>query len=449
MGSYHIRGGKPLSGTVKASGNKNAALPCLAAAMLTDEKLVLRNIPEIEDVQVMISIMKTLGVSVEPLPGERSSYTIKRDDLRGDIPRELADAIRASILFAGPLLALQGSIVLPPPGGDVIGHRRLDTHFLVFSSFGGKAELQDNGDIYVRLDSFPSGDTTVFLDEASVTATENAIMLAVMAKKGTETLIRHAAGEPHVQNLCSFLQKMGAEISGIGSNLLRIKGGLKLHGCDYTIGSDYMEIGSFIGLAAAVKGEITIQGVEREHMPMIEMGFARLGITWEYSGNALCVPAEQHRKIVPEVGGAIPHIDDGPWPTFPSDLMSILAVTATQNEGTILIHEKMFESRMFFIDILIRMGAGIVLCDPHRAVITGPSRLHGQQVDSPDVRAGMALVIASLCASGRSTIRNIYQIERGYEGLCRKLVSLGADVTREDDQVSGSRREDGNSVNRL
>jgi UDP-N-acetylglucosamine 1-carboxyvinyltransferase len=294
--------------------------------------------------------------------------------------------------------------------------------------------LLENGDIRISMEKAAEGEISVFLDEASVTATENAVMLAAASKPGTVTVIQHAACEPHVQDLCGMLTAMGAEIEGIGSNLLTVHGaGGVLRGCDFTIGSDYMEIGSFIGLAAATGGEVTVHGIERRYMPMMELGFARLGISWEYDagGTVLHVPAGQRRKIVPDVGGMIPHIDDGPWPGFPSDLMSILAVAATQSEGTLLIHEKMFESRMFFIDMLIRMGARIVLCDPHRAVISGPSRLRGQRVDSPDVRAGMALVIAALCAEGTSEIRNIYQIERGYEHLCEKLISLGADISRD------------------
>ncbi len=422
--SYIIRGGRPLEGEIPAGGNKNAALPCIAAALLTNEPVELSRVPEIEDVQVMLQLAQEAGACITRLAGGR--YRIQRNAIVTRVPGELADRIRASILLAAPMLAVGGSLTLPPPGGDVIGYRRLDTHFLVFSSFGGEASIQENGDISVEIVREPSGE--VFLDEASVTATENAVMLA-SAIPG-RTVITNAASEPHVQDLCRMLVLMGAHIEGIGSNLLTVEGSRNLRGCSVTLGPDYMEIGSYIGLIASVGGRICITGVEHHHLRMISLEFGKLGISWEKHEESLVCTCTDKRSVVPDIGGIIPKIDDAPWPGFPSDLMSIMAVTATQTAGTVLIHEKMFESRLFFVDTLIRMGASIIVCDPHRAVITGPSRLKGQDVASPDVRAGMALVIAALSARGESRIQNVYQIERGYEGLCRKLSSIGADIKR-------------------
>lgn len=426
MGSYIIQGGKPLSGEVTASGNKNAALPCIAATLLTDEAVVLKNLPEIEDVHIMFKILQGLGSEVKRLsPG---TYQIQTGDISGTIDEVLADLIRASILFAGPLLGRVGKVALAPPGGDIIGLRRLDTHFLAFEALGAVSQVTN--DRYIVIEAATLTGSDIFLDEASVTATENAVMAAVLA--GGKTVIRNAASEPHVQDLCRMLSRMGAEITGIGSNLIHIAGVPRLGGCEYTIGSDYMEIGSYIGLAAATGGEITIHGVQLEHLPMIRLGYKKLGITWVEQGQSLHVPAHQSRVICTDVSGMMTKIDDAPWPGFPADLLSIITVIATQMQGTVLVHEKMFESRMFFVDMLIRMGAFIVLCDPHRAVISGPSRLHGALVTSPDVRAGMALVIAALSADGRSEIQNVFQIERGYEDLCGKLHALGANIVRKD-----------------
>lgn len=424
MDKYLVKGGKRLYGTVEAGGNKNSALPCIAASLLADEPVVLHRVPEIEDVSVMFQLVRSLGAQVKHIgPG---SWSIHRSAVGTHIEKHLADAIRASILLAAPVLALEQYVELPPPGGDVIGHRRLDTHFLVFESFGGEAQILESGNIAVEMREHLPSD--VFLDEASVTATENALMLAASAD-GKST-IRNAAAEPHVQDLCMMLSAMGADISGIGSNLLIVEGLKHLRGCEFTLGADYMEVGSFIGLTASTGGRVTVSGTDRTHLRILRQGFRKLEIDWTDSESSITVVCEKPRSTVPGIGGHIPKIDDAPWPGFPSDLLSIAAVAATQTDGTILIHEKMFESRLFFMDTLIRMGARIILCDPHRAVVSGPSRLHGQVMTSPDVRAGMALVIAALAAEGESEIQNIYQIERGYESLCGKLQQIGADIQR-------------------
>lgn len=423
MYEYNIEGGFPVKGQIKASGNKNAALPCIAAALLTPEPVILRNIPEIEDVQVMTAIFSDLGGKVEKLEKNTFKLTMK-DNPASTIPAQLSTKIRASILFAGPLLARTGKVVLPPPGGDVIGRRRLDTHFLALSELGARYEV----DTQISFSANKLKGQDIFLDEASVTATENAVMAAVLAEG--DTIISNAACEPHVQDLCRMLNGMGAQISGIGSNTIYIKGVQELHGTDFFIGPDYMEIGSFIGLAAVTHGSLTITDIAPRDMRAIKLSFAKLGIRWEIDNNTLIVPAQQELKVNCDIGGMIPKIDDAPWPGFPPDLTSIMTVVATQVEGMALIHEKMFESRMFFVDKLIGMGARITLCDPHRAVVYGPSVLHGADLVSPDVRAGMAMVIAALCARGESRIRNVYQIERGYEDLTRRLQSLGAHIER-------------------
>jgi UDP-N-acetylglucosamine 1-carboxyvinyltransferase len=421
MNKYLVEGGCPISGTIKASGNKNAALPCIAAALLTGEPVTLRNIPDIEDVQVMLEIYRSLGGEVEAAGPNVRRLTLK-DVKSSEIPEELARKIRASILFAGPLLARTGRAVLPPPGGDVIGRRRLDTHFLALTELGAKVKIKDAFVFTAR--RLMGAD--IFLDEASVTATENAVMAAVLARG--ETILTNAAGEPHVQDLCRMLNSMGADIQGIGSNILTIKGVEKLGGCDFEIGVDFIEVGSFIGLAAVTGGGLTIEGPRPEDLRSARIAFGKLGITWEHEGTTLRVPAKQAMKVNCDLGGMIPKIDDAPWPGFPPDLTSIVTVVATQVTGTVLIHEKMFESRMFFVDKLIGMGARIVLCDPHRAVISGPTRLAGSELFSPDIRAGMAMVIAAMCAEGRSVISNIYQIERGYENLVTRLSSLGGKI---------------------
>lgn len=423
MYEYSIEGGYPISGTIKASGNKNAALPCIAAALLTKETVTLRNIPDIEDTGVMLEILKALGAKVEK--GGNHIWKITAAEIkRTDIPSEYTKKIRASILFAGPLVARTGKAALFPPGGDVIGRRRLDTHFLALTELGARVAVTNKFEFTAN----KLVGKELFLDEASVTATENAVMAAVLAEGRTE--ITNAASEPHVQDLCNMLNLMGAKISGIGSNILVIDGVKKLGGADFTIGPDFMEIGSFIGLAAATKGSITITGVNAKDMRPLKISFSKLGIRWDIEGDTLTVSSDQELKVNTDLGGMIPKIDDSPWPGFPPDLTSIMTVVATQVDGTVLIFEKMFESRMFFVDKLISMGARITLCDPHRAVVSGPSTLHGDHLVSPDVRAGMAMVIAAMAAHGKSRISNVYQIERGYEHLVERLQSLGAHIER-------------------
>jgi UDP-N-acetylglucosamine 1-carboxyvinyltransferase len=426
MHKYLIEGGVPVKGRIRASGNKNSALPCIAATAMAGAPVVLRNVPDIEDVQVMLDVLRHLGASVEAAGG--NAWRIDpRAMARSDVPPEEARKVRASILFAGPLLARFGRVDLPPPGGDVIGRRRIDTHVLALQELGARIEI--DGAFRFVADSLRGAD--IFLDEASVTGTENVVMAAVRAKG--RTTIRNAASEPHVQDLCRLLVAMGARIEGIGSNVLRIDGVDGLGGADFSIGPDYMEIGSFIGLTAATRGELEIEGVAPEDLRPLKVAFGRLGIGWELKGDVLVVPSDQSMKVVTDLGGQVPKIDDSPWPGFPADLTSIMTVVATQTEGTVLIHEKMFESRMFWVDKLIGMGARIVLCDPHRAVVSGPSRLHGDSLTSPDVRAGMAMVIAALCAEGTSAIHNVYQIERGYERICERLQSIGARIERTDE----------------
>ena len=423
MDEYHIEGGFPVKGTVKASGNKNAALPCIAAAVLTDQPVTLKNLPEIEDVFVMFEIFKSFGGTI--VKRAQNEYTLQLKNVTGyEVPAPLAQKIRASILFAGPLLARHGKVMMTPPGGDVIGRRRLDTHFLALTELG--AQVKINGHFLFTANKLIGQD--IFLDEASVTATENAVMAAVTAEG--ETVITNAASEPHIQDLCKLLNTMGAKISGIGSNILTIHGVQQLRGAEYRIGADYMEVGSFIGLAAVTRGSLTITDINPSDMRPIKLAFNKLGIRWEIDGTSLTVSTQQSLKVNCDLGGMIPKIDDAPWPGFPADLTSIMAVIATQVEGTVLIDEKMFESRMFFVDKLIGMGARITLCDPHRAVVTGPSTLHGSELVSPDVRAGMALVIAACCARGESLIRNVYQIERGYEHLVDRFKALGVHIER-------------------
>lgn len=422
MSRYIIQGGFPVKGAIQASGNKNAALPCITATLLTDEEVVLQNVPDIEDVRVMCDILRSLGASVEQ---EENTLTIRADDINThEVPAKRAAHVRASILLAGPMLARLGKVFLPPPGGDVIGRRRLDTHFLAFEELGARVDV----DGMFRLTANKLVGVDIFLDEASVTATENAVMAAVLAEG--KTVIQNAASEPHVQDLCRMLNAMGAKITGIGSNILYIEGVKKLHGTEFAIGPDFMEVGSFIGLAAVTRGELEIRGARPQDLRMTKLAFGKLGIHWDADGDTIFVPSGQTLKVVPDIGGMIPKIDDAPWPGFPADLTSIITVVATQVEGDVLIHEKMFESRMFFVDKLIALGARIVLCDPHRALVSGPCRLRGGHLVSPDVRAGMAMVIAALCAEGKSAIDNVYQIERGYERLVPRLKSLGARIKR-------------------
>ncbi|HEY4721176.1 MAG TPA: UDP-N-acetylglucosamine 1-carboxyvinyltransferase [Anaerolineae bacterium] len=421
---FVIQGGRPLSGSVTPSGNKNAALPLLAASLLTDEPIILHNVPNIRDVRTMLKLLADLGVEIsEP---DRHTRILKAANLhKTQLDPDLCRDIRASILLAGPMLARLKSVELPPPGGDVIGRRRVDTHFLAFGQLG--AEIQIDQQFRLSADRLSGKD--ILLDEASVTGTENAIMAAVMAE-GT-TIFRNAASEPHVQDLCHLLNLMGACIEGVGSNTLTIHGVSSLHGAEYTIGPDYIEIGSYIGLAAITSGEVTIHNAAPQHLGMIRLVLDRLGVRFDVQGDDIFIPGEQAFKVVPDIGGAIPKIDDAPWPAFPADMMSTIIVMATQAEGLVLVHEKMFESRLYFVDKLIGMGARIVLCDPHRCIVQGRSQLHGERLESPDIRAGMALVSAALCAQGQSLIRNVAQIDRGYEQIEEKLQTLGADIIRD------------------
>lgn len=425
MATFVVEGGHPLKGAIRPAGNKNAALPVLAATLLTDEPVVLRNVPAIRDALTLVELLQRLGVTVEWL--DANSVRLHALEVRQpELDPELAARIRASILLLGPMLGRLGRMKLPPPGGDVIGRRRLDTHFLALTRLG--ARVQTTGRYELETGGLVGAD--IFLDEPSVTATENAIMAAVVAR-GT-TRLRNAAAEPHVQDLCALLNSMGAHIAGSGTHILEIEGVERLHGTDFRIGSDHIEVGSFIGLAAVTHGEILIENAAVEHLDSTLLAFERLGIRCEVRGADLFVPAAQELEVRSDVGGYVPKIDDGPWPAFPADLTSIALVVATQCRGTILIHEKMFESRMFFADKIIGMGARIVLCDPHRAVSVGPTRLQAGVMESPDIRAGMALLIAALCAEGESRINNIQQIERGYERVDARLRSLGARVERVD-----------------
>jgi UDP-N-acetylglucosamine 1-carboxyvinyltransferase len=422
---FVVTGGRPLAGTIRPAGNKNAALPVIAATLLATQPVTLENIPRIRDVETLLDLLLDLGASV--VWTAANSLAI---DTREVKPKPLDPAlctrIRASILLAGPLLARFGKVVLPPPGGDVIGRRRVDTHFLALERLGAAVT---HGDSYT-IEAKRLIGADVFLDEPSVTGTENALMAAVMAQG--RTTLRNAASEPHVQDTARFLVAIGAAIDGIGSNTYVIDGGKPLGGGRYTIGPDHIEIGSFIGLAAVTDGDVTITDVRPDDLRSTLLGFERLGIKARVRGSELHVASGQERQVRPDLGGHVPKLEDGPWPAFPADVMSIAVVAATQCEGMVLIHEKMFESRLFFVDKLIGMGARIVLCDPHRAVISGASRLHGGKVESPDIRAGMAMVIAALAADGRSEIHNIGQIERGYERIDERLRALGAAIERVD-----------------
>jgi UDP-N-acetylglucosamine 1-carboxyvinyltransferase len=422
---YLVRGGRPLSGTVRPAGNKNAALPAIAATLLADGPVELGNIPRIRDVEAMLALLVDLGAKVE-WTGPNSVRIDARGAQSRPLNAELCARIRASILLAGPLLARFGAVMLPPPGGDVIGRRRVDTHFLALEQLGASLIV---GDRYEIEGKHLTG-ADIFLDEPSVTGTENALMAAVAARG--RTVIRNAAAEPHVQDLARLLVAMGAHIEGIGTNVYTIEGGRPLGGTSYAIGPDHIEIASFIGLAAVTNGNLAIEGVRPDDLRATLFGFDRLGVRPRVDGQHLIVDAGQERRIRPDLGGHIPKLEDGPWPAFPADAMSIAVVVATQCEGMVLIFEKMFESRLFFVDKLIGMGARIVLCDPHRAVISGPARLRGGVVESPDIRAGMAMLLAALAAEGESTLHNIGQIERGYERIDERLRTLGAQIERLD-----------------
>ncbi len=424
MSAFHVEGGHSLSGAILPAGNKNAALPCVAATLLADAPVTLTNVPRIRDVETLLELMGAMGCDI----AWDAANTLRVDSSGVESPNvasDLAEKIRASILLAGPLLARFGAVTLPPPGGDVIGRRRLDTHFLAFERLGATVSF-DSNDFQIRASSLTGAD--IFLDEPSVTGTENAVMAAVRAR-GT-TRLRNAAAEPHVQDLCHLLNAMGARIAGIGTHTLEIEGVDRLGGATFRIGADHIETGSFIGLAAMTGSRIRITGAPLEHLDSTLLGFARLGVRTLIDGEDLVVLGDESHEIRHDAFGHVPKIDDGPWPAFPADLTSIALVTATQCTGTVLVHEKMFESRMFFTDKLVGMGARIILCDPHRAVVVGPSPLRGSVLESPDIRAGMALLLAALAAHGTSRIHNIRQIERGYERIDERLRALGARITK-------------------
>src|SRR5215203_2962188 len=423
MQSFVIEGGRPLSGHVRAAGNKNGALPILAATLLATEPVSLGNVPRIRDVETMCELLADVGAEVE--------WTRTNDlviDSSGahktELDPELCSRIRASFLLAGPLLARFGRASVPPPGGDVIGRRRLDPHIHALAELGADIDL--NGRYDMRTDGFRG--RAIFLDEASVMATENAVMAATLATG--ETVIGNAACEPHVQDLCRFLGSLGARIEGIGSNILSVRGVQQLGGGEWRIAPEHIEVASFIGLAAVTGGDVTVENVEIEDLAPILPVFRRLGVEVALNELSVRVPPGQELVIEDDLGDQIPKIEDGPWPAFPADLTSIALAVATQAKGTVLIFEKMFENRLFFVDKLVSMGARIILCDPHRAVVTGPAKLYGQRMASPDIRAGMAMLIASLCAEGTSTIGNIGQIDRGYERIDERLRALGARIER-------------------
>jgi UDP-N-acetylglucosamine 1-carboxyvinyltransferase len=425
MQSFVIEGGRPLSGTVRASGNKNGALPILAACVLASDEVRLSNVPRIRDVETMVELLADLGADVA-WTGPNDVRVNAAGVTKTDLDAELAREIRASFLLAGPLLARFGRVVVPPPGGDVIGRRRLDTHVHALAALGADVAI----DGVFELSAAGLRGTRMYLDEASVMGTENAIMAAVLAEG--ETILGNAACEPHIQDLCRFLVSLGARIEGIGSNVLRIEGVVALGGGEHRIGPDHIEVASFAALGAVTGGEVVVEDVEPDDLISIVPAFRKLGIEMEITDSSVRVPAGQDLHVEDDLGGQIPKIDSGVWPAFPADLTSIAVTCATQARGTLLIFEKMFESRLFFVDKLVSMGARIVLCDPHRVVVTGPAPLYGARLESPDIRAGMAMVIAALCAEGASTIGNIGQIDRGYERMDERLRDLGAVIERAD-----------------
>ena len=423
MEEFVIEGGVPLRGEITPSGNKNAALPLLAACLLTDEAVILHNIPQIRDVLDMRKLIESIGAQVEEL--DANTWRITTPELTAsNLDADLCRRIRASILIAGPILARAGAVRLPPPGGDVIGRRRLDTHILALHALGAKV----NYDRIFDMEAAELHGADILLDEASVTATENAVMAAVLAKGNTQ--IRNAASEPHVQELCNFLNLLGAQVDGIGSNTLHIKGVPRLHGGEFTIGPDLLEVVSYIGAAVVTHGEIRIHNAGVQHLEMIRQVFHRLGVHWQVDGNDLLVPAQQSLKIISDLDGAVPEIKTNVWPAFPTDLTSIAIIVATQASGSVLFHDWMFSGRMYFTDKLVGMGARIILCDPYRCLIQGPTQLYSEKLESPDIRAGMALLLAALAADGTSAIRNVGQIERGYERVDEKLRLLGARIER-------------------
>jgi len=425
MEKFVIQGGSPLSGEIVPAGNKNAALPILAACLLTEEELVLRNVPRIRDTETQLALLDRIGVKV----GWSGDNEVR---LRADsvaetaVDEDLASLIRASFLLAGPLLARFGEVTMPPPGGDFIGRRRLDPHLDAFRDLGASVE----GDRWLRIAVSSGGlkACRIFMDEPSVMGTENALLAAALTPG--PTTIGNAACEPHVQDLARLLVKMGAQVDGIGSNVMTVHGRDKLGGAEHSIRPDHIEVASFIALAAATGGELRVRGAEPEDLLTIRRCFRRLGLNSMVEGSDVLVPPEQRLEIRDDLGDAIPKVDDGPWPAFPADLTSIALALSTQARGTVLIFEKMFENRLFFVDKLVAMGARITLCDPHRAIVSGPSRLHGARLESPDIRAGMAMLIAALAAEGTSEIGNIAQIDRGYERIDLRLRELGAQIER-------------------
>jgi UDP-N-acetylglucosamine 1-carboxyvinyltransferase len=421
--SFVIEGGQPLHGRVRAAGNKNGVLPILAACVLTTEPVELHNVPRIRDVDTMLALLEDLGAEVD-WTGANDVRVRAAEIRKTELDHELCAQMRASFLLAGPLLVRAGSAIVAPPGGDVIGRRRLDPHIHGFTELGVEVEAGDAYDM--RTEGIRGAN--VFLDEASVMATENIVMAASLGDG--ETIVGNAACEPHVQDLCRFLVSLGAEIEGIESNVLRIRGVESLRGGSWTIGPDHVEVASFIGLAAVTGGDVTIDGVKDEDLISILPTFARLGVRVEQGDGTVRVPPGQELYIEDDIGGHIPKIEDGPWPAFPSDCTSIALTVATQARGTVLLFEKMFENRLFFTDKLVSMGARIILCDPHRAVVTGPTKLRGQRMESPDIRAGMSMLLASLCAEGESTIGAVYQIDKGYERIDERLRALGARIER-------------------
>ncbi|HEY6961620.1 MAG TPA: UDP-N-acetylglucosamine 1-carboxyvinyltransferase [Gaiellaceae bacterium] len=421
--SFVIEGGRPLHGRLRAAGNKNGALPILAACLLTDEEVRLANMPRIRDVETMMGLLRSLGAEAEWI-GE-NEVRVQAQDVGSEVDAHLASRIRASFLLAGPLLARTGRASVPPPGGDIIGRRRLDPHIHAFDELGATIDINGRYDIAGKLRG-----AHIHLDEPSVMGTENAVMAASLTPG--KTMISNAASEPHVQDLCRFLVTLGAKIDGVGSNVLHVTGVERLFGGDHSIAPEHIEVGSFIGMAAVTGGDITIDGIAPDDLWPILPVFRRLGIEVELGDDWVRVPPGQRLEVQDDLGGAIPKVEDGPWPQFPADLTSIAVVVATQAKGTVLVFEKMFESRLFFVDKLVSMGARAILCDPHRVVITGPAKLYGQRMSSPDIRAGMAMVIAALCAEGTSTIGDAYQIDKGYERIDERLRGLGAEIKRVD-----------------
>ena len=430
MEKFIIEGGVPLSGEVTVAGNKNAALPILAACLLTEEELLLHRVPRIRDTEAQLALLEQLGVEVE-WTADNSVRLCAAGVTDVAVDEELSKQIRASFLLAGPLLARFGEARMPPPGGDFIGRRRLDAHLDAFKDLGARVD----GDRWIELSAPTDGlcACRIFMDEPSVMGTENALMAAALTTG--PTTISNAASEPHVQDLARLLCAMGAQVDGIGSNVMTVHGRDRLAGAEHTISADHIEVGSFMALAAATGGDLRIRDVEPLDLLMVRRQFRRLGLHSEMDGKDMLVPPGQKLRIQADLGDAIPKIEDGPWPAFPADLTSIALALATQADGEILIFEKMFENRLFFVDKLVAMGARITLCDPHRAIVSGPSRLHGERVESPDIRAGMAMLIAALAAEGTSEIGNIRQIDRGYEQIDERLRGLGAQIERVSSEV--------------